>query len=354
MRFAEQDVRAAAVAAALTEDQIGALLEALRRTQPIRAGAARFDLAHLLWYAGALIVIGAMGLFTTVAFNQMGGVALTGTALVYAVLFTSAGHHLWRRRDLRTPGGLLVAVAVAMAPMAVYGIQEMAGFWEYAGPHHQYRDVYIWIKGSWVLMEIATILAGIVALLFYPFPFIVAVIAAAAWLLSMDLAPWLTGSEILTFETRRKVSFWFGLSVLAIAWTIDLKRRRDTDFAFWLHLAGLAAFWGGLSLSENSPEWAKALYCAINIGLVLLSVFLGRRAYAVYGAVGISIYLGHLAKRVFQDSLLFPFALSLIGVAIIALGLYLQRMRPALSAWMNGKLPIALKRLRPLHAVTPV
>jgi len=31
-------------------------------------------------------------------------------------------------------------------------------------------------------------------------------------------------------------------------------------------------------------------------------------------------YLGYLAGRVFKDSLLFPFALSLIGLAIIALG----------------------------------
>jgi AhpC/TSA family len=43
-----------------------------------------------------------------------------------------------------------------------------------------------------------------------------------------------------------------------------------------------------------------------------------RRVYAVFGALGISIYLGHLADVVFKDSLLFPFALSLIGIAIIA------------------------------------
>ncbi len=36
----------------------------------------RFDLVHVLWYAGALIVIGAMGLFTSLAFAQLGGGAL--------------------------------------------------------------------------------------------------------------------------------------------------------------------------------------------------------------------------------------------------------------------------------------
>jgi hypothetical protein len=41
------------------------------------------------------------------------------------------------------------------------------------------------------------------------------------------------------------------------------------------------------------------------------------RTYAVFGAIGISIYLGYLADVVFKDSLLFPFALSPIGIAVM-------------------------------------
>jgi hypothetical protein len=77
--------------------------------------AARFDAAHVLWSAGALIVIGAMGLFSTLAFTQMGGRALTACAIAYAVAFGVAGHHLWYGRNLRVPGGLLIAIAVSMA-----------------------------------------------------------------------------------------------------------------------------------------------------------------------------------------------------------------------------------------------
>src|SRR5215207_9590258 len=56
---------------------------------PLAAGAkpSVFDLTHVLWYAGALIVMDAMGLFSTLAFSLMGGAALTVTALVYAALF---------------------------------------------------------------------------------------------------------------------------------------------------------------------------------------------------------------------------------------------------------------------------
>jgi hypothetical protein len=353
MRASEDDIRAAAAEAGIDGAQAGRLIEALRGL-PARSGdPVRFDLVHLLWYAGALIVIGAMGLFTTLAFEQMGGRALTVTALVNAALFVAAGHCLWFRHSLRTPGGLLIAVAVAMAPLATYGIQDSLDLWGAAGDPGRYRDFYVWIKGSWVPMEVATIAAGVLALVFYPFPFIVAVIAVALWFLSMDLAPWFLDREVLSWAARRRVSMVLGLAVLAMAWIVDVKRRQEQDFAFWLHLAGLAAFWGGLTLADSSTVFGKALYALLNVGLVGLSVYLMRRAYAVFGAVGVAMYLGYLANVVFKNSLLFPFALSLIGVAIIGLGLVLHRRRAALSAWIENHLPSGLRRLRPHHALAP-
>ncbi|MBF9233335.1 hypothetical protein [Microvirga alba] len=361
MSFTEDDVRQAGRAVALREEQLDGLVAVLRARAATRdadapnpAQPVRFDLVHILWYAGALIVMGAMGLFSTLAFEQMGGKALTLTALIYAVLFVLAGHHLWNRRALETPGGLLIAVAVAMIPLAVYGIQETYGFWDTAGKPERYRDFYVWVKSSWLPMEVATIVAGLIALRFYPFPFIVAVIAVSLWFMSMDLTPWIIQGRELdwsdSWRARRIVSMAFGLVVLGVAWFVDLKRDQKRDFAFWLHLSGLLAFWGGLTASDSSSEIGKAIYCLINVGLVFLSVFLMRRPYALFGAIGVSMYLGHLANKVFKDSLMFPFALSLIGILIIAAGLLLHRHRAALSAWMTNSLPESLKKLRPPHA----
>jgi hypothetical protein len=316
---------------------------------PEAAPAPRFDLAHLLWYAGALIVIGAMGLFSTVAFSEMGGYALTTTAVVYAALFTLAGHHLWHRRGLRIPGGLLIAIAVSMAPLAVYGVQSELDVWSHGTPG-RYRDFYHFIKASFLYMEIATLVAAAIALYFYPFPFIVAIASVALWFMSMDIVQWVYGTTSLSWDMRRTVSLWFGLGTLIAAWVVDQRRWRDGDFAFWLHLFGLIMFWGGLSLTEGGTPLTKAIYCLINVLLMLLAVFFRRAAYAAFGALGVALYLGDLASRMFRDSLLFPFALSLIGVAIIALGLYYYRRQPAIAAWFDRTMPDALKRLRPAHA----
>jgi hypothetical protein len=279
----------------------------------------------------------------------MGGWALTATAVGYAVVFAAGGHYLWHKRNLRIPGGLLIAIAVSMAPLAVYGIQDALGLWGSFGRPGTVRDFYMWIKGSWLPMEIAAIVAGLLALRFYPFPFIVMIIAFALWFMSMDLTPWIVGRSEFTWDERRAVSMWFGLAVLVVAWVVD-RRPRGGDFAFWLHLFGLMAFWGGLSLKSSGSEMAKLLYCLLNVGLLFMSVVLMRRVYAVFGTLGISIYLGHLAQSVFQDSLLFPFALSLIGVAVIAVGLLYHRNQATIAAWVARHLPDMLARLRPAHA----
>jgi hypothetical protein len=349
----EEDLRAAQAAGVIGAEDLTRLLAFLagrQRQAGAGSGAAprqQFDAAHLLWYAGALIVIGAMGLFSTMAFSQLGGGALAATAIGYAIAFTFAGNYLWQR-SLTVPGGLLIAIAVAMAPLAVFGIQKELGWWGQYGEPGAYNGYYVWIKGSWIFMDAATILAGIVALRFYRFPFIVSVIACALWFMSMDLTPWVFRNPHPYWSEYRLVSIWFGLAVIAAAWVVDFARQ--PRFAFWLHFAGLLAFWGGISASEGGSEAAKALYCLLNAGLLAAALVLSRQVYAVFGALGISLYLGHLASSVFKDSLLFPFALSLIGIGVLASGLLYRRKQDAIEAWMAANLPEPLLRLRPDHS----
>jgi len=197
-------------------------------------------------------------------------------------------------------------------------------------------------------MEIAAIVAGVIALRFYRFPFIVSIIAVALWFMSMDLTPWIFNTAQVDWEMQRKASVWFGLGIIISALIADYRERGD--FAFWLHLFRLMAFWGGVTATESSSEAAKALYCLLNIGLLLLAIILMRRTYAVFGVIGISIYLGHLADVVFKDSLLFPFALSLIGIAVIAAGLFYHRKQEAIARWLAAHLPETILRLRPARA----
>ncbi len=348
MSYSIDDLKAAVAAGVLSDGDLGRLTAFLQNRHPTAAPHRAFDIAHLLWYAGALIVMSAMGLFSTLAFSQMGGWALTITAAVYAVLFLLAGNHLWNARNLRTPGGLLIAVAVAMAPLAVYGIQDALNLWGSFGKPGTTHDFYVWIKGSWVFMELAAIAAAIAALWFYRFPFIVLIAGIALWFLSMDVVPWITGSRYGNWETARQVSILFGLGMLIVAFAVNIWQRSG-DFAFWLYLFGVLTFWGGITAASDGTAVQKALYCAMNIGFLFLAVYLGRRVFAVFGTIGIAIYLGDLADKVFKNSMLFPFVLSLIGIGVIVAGLWYYRRQAAISTWFDGILPEPLRRLRPAN-----
>lgn len=341
MSLSQEDFQWAANRGLLTAEQAHELWEAL---QARRSGQASFDLAHVAYYFGALIVISAMGWFMNLGWERFGGRGIFLISAAYAVCFVLAGSHLWYRQNLRVPGGLLFTLAVWMTPLTVYGIERMLGFWPLSDPG-AYRDFHVWIAGSWIIMELATVLAGLIALWFIRFPFLTFPIAFALWYMSMDLTPLIARSVIFTWEQRLWVSAIFGFAVLICAYVVD--RRSKEDYAFWLYLFGLLAFWGGLSFMESGSQLRKSLYCVINVCLMLLSVLLGRKVFIVFGALGVFGYLGYLSWDVFQNSMMFPFALTAIGLVIIFGGIQYQKNQDRISQAVMEMIPPALKKLLP-------
>jgi hypothetical protein len=350
----ESDLQKAVAAGLLSAEQCSRIVAFLKTAgEPATdAGAppAQFNLTHVLWYGGALIIMTAMGIFSTTAFSLMGGWGLFATGAAYAVGLWLIGRHLWQARGLRVPGGLLIAASVSMVPMMIYGVQDALDLWRYAqGEPGSYHDFFPYVHGSWLYMEIGTLLAAVVALRFYKVPFLLLVAGVALWFMSMDLAMWFTAKpdDFGDLETRRLVSLIFGLVVIAAAWAIDLARPRGPDLAFWLHIFGALTFWGALTASPDSTALLRFVYFLINLALIGLALFLDRRVYAVFGAIGVAFYLGYLAYDVFPDMIMFSFALSAIGLGVIGLGLWLNRHYAALSAAIDANTPAPLRGLRP-------
>jgi hypothetical protein len=250
------------------------------------------------------------------------------------------------QRKSDNSGGLLFTLAVWMTPLAIYGLERATGVWPQGAPDN-FQSYHIWVKGSWILMEVGTIIAALITLKFIRFPFLTFPIAFSLWYMSMDLTPLLFGKPEFTWQQRLWVSLFFGLLILLATYLID-RRTRD-DYAFWGYLFGLMAFWGGLSLMESGSEWKKFLYCLLNVGLIILAVFLQRRVFAVFGGCGVFGYLGHLSYNVFKDSFLFPMALSILGLAVIYLGVQYQRHRERFEEAVLVVIPTSIRRLRPIE-----
>jgi hypothetical protein len=310
----------------------------------------RFDLTHLMYYAGALLVMGAMGWLITETWERLGGSGIFLVASAYALFFLAVGLWLWFRKGFRIAGGLFVTLSVWMVPLMTYGLQRWLGVWGGDDPG-SYHDFHRWIRGGWFAMEVATLIAGAAALRFVRFPFLTVPIAITLWYMSMDATPiivqmFATAPDTADFwNWRLNVSMVFGLAMIVFFYAVDRLTRRD--YAFWGYLFGTVAFWGALSNMESHGELSKAVYCLINVVLLGSAVYLRRRVFLVFGAIGVFLYLSHLAHMVFHDTIAFSIVLTVIGIALLWFGTWLHRNGKRMEEKAMAALPPMLRRARP-------
>jgi len=328
------------IVTAAQADRLAAFL-ASSPAAAVDAGQPRFSFVHVLYYLGGMIAIGAMSLFMTLGWNSLGGWGGFATALLYGVLALLLTHWFLEKKNLAVPAGIMATLAVVMVPLAIFGAQMALGYWDASKP---FRDYHVFIDWRWIMMEFGTLAVGAVLLWRYRFPFMLMPIAVTLWYMSMDLVPFLFG-DWRDWEIRKFISLWFGLAMVLLAFWVDVRSRHSRDYAFWLYLFGVITFWGGLSSMKSGSEFGKLAYCGINVAMILVGAVLSRRVFAVFGGLGVAGYLGHLSYRVFKDSLIFPFALSGLGLAIIWLGVVWQRREAEWSARLRGYLPAALREL---------
>jgi len=299
-----------------------------------------FRFTHMLYYLGGLIAIGAMTLFVTLGWEQLSGWGLVLIALAYGGAGLGLTEFLQNRLRLPIPAGIAAAFVVALTPLAVYGVQKAFGFW---AEGQAYRDYHRLVDWRWITMELATLATGALLLRRYRLPFMVMPVALTLWYLSMDLTPFLFHAQDQTLALRKTVSVCFGLVMLLLALWTDIRSRSGKDHAFWLYLFGLLAFWGGLSLMRSDSQFDKFLYLCINLLLIVAGAVLSRRTFVVFGGLGTAAYLGDLAYGLFRDSMVFPFALTVIGLGLVLLGILWQRYESRLKKGVLDFLPVTAR-----------
>lgn len=279
------------------------------------------------YYFGAMLMISACAWFLGDKWDALGSRGVFATVLIYGLVALRLG--LWLRgKGYAVGGGLLVTVAVCLVPLLTYTVEEMLGLWPGERPG-DYKDYYPRVHGSWIVMELATMAAALVALRYVAFGFLTAPLAFSFWFFSMDVAEWSFGRESLSAQERCWVSVAVGLLTMLVGYGLERTYRRPgvprtEDFAFWCYLFGLLAFWCGLTFMESGSELGRLLYALVNVGLIVLGVRLRRGVFVVFGVLGVHVYLGHLAYEIFKESVLFPFTLALLGLSVILVTVFAQ------------------------------
>jgi hypothetical protein len=109
MKISQEDLNWAADQGLISKEQASQLWGAFAGRE---SASSPFDLAHLAYYFGALVVISAMGWFMTLGWERFGGGGIFLISALYALLFALAGKTLWYKENLVVPGGLLFTIAV--------------------------------------------------------------------------------------------------------------------------------------------------------------------------------------------------------------------------------------------------
>ncbi|WP_086488244.1 DUF2157 domain-containing protein [Thioflexithrix psekupsensis] len=338
IRLSRQDFDWAVQQGLIQAEQAKLLWEAFQTRQPERS---RFDFVNLAYYSGALLIIVAMAWLMTETWTSLGSTGLLGVALIYAFIFASLGYYFWFSQQLKVAGGLLFTLMVIMTPLVLYALFLI--YYPELQDAHFYRAMRENSLDLW--MTLGTIAVATVTLLFVRFPFLVAPIAFCLWYIMIQIIPDFLGKVEFSWGETQSISLFFGLLMILVAYLID--QRTKEDFAFWLYLFGTLGFWVSLTLMSSDSELEYFAYFMLNVILVIISVLLQRRIFIIFGAIGIFIYLGHLAYDLFEDLLFFPITLSAIGLLIIIMGVQYQRYRQHIEQLILASVPQSLRPLLP-------
>jgi hypothetical protein len=300
----------------------------------------KFTFTHVLYYLGGLIAIGAMTLFMNLGWESFGGAGILSISALYAAIGLKITN-IFSAKNLVIPAGICATFVVCLTPLAIYGLQQWLGIWP---DDSVYKDYHRYIKWHWLYMELGTLAVGTIVAWRYKFPFLIMPIAVTLWYMTMDITAMISGGDI-TWELRKLVSLYTGLLMIGLAFWVDIRSYRKADYAFWIYIFGVIAFWGGLSSQHSDGELSKFMYFCINLLMIGVGVLLVRRVFVIFGALGSCGYLGYLAFDVFQDSWLFPIALTVIGLGIVCLGVLWQKYEQSITQKSRSLLPVALRDL---------
>jgi hypothetical protein len=240
-----------------------------------------------------------------------------------------------RRRGFRTAGGLAAAVAVSMTPVWAFALLRLAGEWpEPLGPNDALLVYRPWMATRWIILELATIGAGLAAVRRVSFFVMGAPIAIALVGLLLNAGELMMDPRIAWYVGPYYQAL-VACVVLAIAYALDRGQPRGEDYALWFYIAGvvmlLVAY---VQLWDSIGAWRHALPL-VAVALATAALHLRRRVLLVGGALAAFGYLGYLAFDVFERVVALPVALAAMGLLVIVT-----------TVWMQRRFPLLVERVR--------
>jgi hypothetical protein len=291
------------------------------------------NFVSLAYYFGGFMILLAYTIFMGLQWESLEFTGQIAISLFTIVVLWAIGYFL-QRSGFRIAGGLLIFAGTGIVPLFVFTVQRALGIWP-DDQTYAYMEFYRIVAQTWILLELISIGVAVIVIWRVRFTLISLLIAFWTWFLSMDITRWVSQSDYWTWSDREQiVSTTIGVGMLGLG--VWLQRRTKQDYSFWFYLFGHIIVLSHLSaLTLNREGFLGIVYLAVYISFVVASVWLQRRVFLVFGAIGCYSYLSYLAFRVFEGALGFVFALGVIGLLIVLTAVGYQKY---LRSWLENQL----------------
>ena len=288
-----QDIVSLAKHNQITLDEIKQALEAA----PAFASKPNSSvLSKLFGYIGGIFVFAGIGVFISMYWDDFGSAARVIVTLgVGLVAFIMAVACLADKRYDKAATPLFI-VASILQPMGIVVMLQ-----EYSSGGDA-RHGLIFMATYMLIQQGATFWAKRLSVLAF------STILFACILLANLFDVWGWDGEL--------IGMVIGVSLICVAYA--LKQSKHMSIApFWYFVGGVILMWSVFEAVENTP--LELLYLGLSALMIFLSTHVRSRALLGVGTLAMLIYIGYYTAKHFANTLGWPIALVVIGVALIAL-----------------------------------
>ena len=293
----------------------------------------RWSSSSFLQYAGMFVVLFAMiALLSWLASEHSDGGFFGWSLLVFAVLAVVAvGFEL---AGERVAAGLFAVVSLIAFSVAAGAFEDLIGLVD-----DENEGLFDGFRIGILLLALVIIVVGFILIARFQFPLLVLPVALVGWFFLVDLV---SGGGTWSAIVSIFVGFVFML----------IGAAADRAYGMWIHVIAGLAIGGAFLYLWNSATWEWILIGLIALLFFLIAGGLDRSSYAVLGAIGLFLSWSYFVEKwtdaevsnpifegvstpgfssdsgepsVWGAALLY----ALFGLALVAIGLWLERRRPA-------------------------
>jgi Predicted membrane protein (DUF2157) len=277
----------------ITLDEIKHALEA---APTLASKPSSSVLSKLFGYIGGIFVFAGIGVFIGMYWDDFGSAArvivtlgtgfvafIMGLVCLYDKKYERAATPLFLMAALLQPSGILVMLQeYSSGGDARHGVLFMAAFMLIQ------QAATFWAKRRTVL-AFSAILFGCI---FFTTLF-----------------------DIWDFN-EKLIGIVIGISIMCVAYALNQSRHLAIA-PFWYFIGAMILMWSVFEAVENTPF--ELIYLGLAALLIFLSTYVRSRTLLLVGTLSMLVYIGYYTAKHFANTLGWPIALVMIGVALIGL-----------------------------------